>query len=432
MILKTFTAILFLLCIVKLKICYGIKFWKTKDKSLERALKLDTGFEYPSYEDLCDLSMEDFKNKICAGDTVLRSITDSIKTKIHFIELDLLCGNTFNLLQYLNLIYFFINFPSGQTYDINRIILNESITKHILVILMKKNRKEIFDGFWAMHFYISYIRLFGNEIHQCPYNIANAHQILRTMLIYFSLNVCRYNNKYDVKDTPSDISEQYSTLTNLIDVMIRRREINKNVLVIGDKDESAFSLRSIYMCDIIENKELLRIVIMDFGEQSKDTFDAIYNDIHEAYKQAKNYFMFDLWIKRIGVYQRKVLNVFKTVLMNLMKKHFIYSSLMLDNEQIDKVKYFIDKIANSLQNLTLLFNGVEAHDFEKMFKSLTDLPSDHQNLRYYHGILILNIERIIDTIKPNFFKLISNDIISDSDYESKINFETIMYIILKE
>ncbi|XP_050523658.1 uncharacterized protein LOC126895611 [Daktulosphaira vitifoliae] len=428
MILKTFTTILFLLCIVQLKKCYGIKFWKTKDESLERVLKLDTGFEYPSYKDLCDLSMKNFKNKIFAGDKSLRGITSLMKSKTHLIRLDLICGNAFNLLQYLNLNYFFINILSVQTYDLNRIILNESITKQILVILIKYNPIKTFDVFWAMHFYNSYIRLFGNEIYQYPYNNVDTHLTLRSMLVFLSKNICRKNNKYDVKGIPSVISEQYSTLKNLIDVMNRRKEINKIVLEIEDKEESAFSFRSIYMCDIIEDKELLRIAIMDFGEQSKDTFDTIYNDIHKAYKEAKNYFMFDLWIKQIGVYQQKVLNVFKTVLMNLMKKHFIYSSLMLDNEQLDSAKFFIEKIANSFQNTTMLFDGVEAHDFQKIFKSFTDLPLDDQNFRNYHGILILNIVHIIDKIKPNFFKIISNDLINDPDYESKINLETKMYI----
>ncbi|XP_050521871.1 uncharacterized protein LOC126894712 [Daktulosphaira vitifoliae] len=432
MILKIFTAILFLLCIVKLKKCYGIKFWKTKDESLERVLKLDTGFEYPSYEDLCNLSLEDFKNKIFPEDNSIRGNYLKrllIKSKTHFIRLDLICGNTFNFLQYLNLISSLIELPSGQTYDINRIILNESITKQILVILTKYNPLKKNDAFWAMHFYTSYIRIFGNEIYQYPYNIVDTHLTLRSMLIFVSFCMCRDNNKYDVRGIPSVISEQYSTLTNLLDVMNQRREINKNVLEIVDKEESAFSLRSIYMCDIIEKKELLRTAIMDFGEQSKDTFDAIYNDIHKAYKAAKNYFKFDLWIKRIGVYQRKVLNVFKTILMHLMKKHFIYSYLLLDNEQIDSAKFLIEKIANLFQKMTMLFDGVEARDFQKILKSFTNLPSDNKNFIYYHGVLISNIVCIIDKIKSNSFKLISNDLIRHPDYESNIHIEIKMYIL---
>ncbi|XP_050523741.1 uncharacterized protein LOC126895653 [Daktulosphaira vitifoliae] len=207
--------------------------------------------------------------------------------------------------------------------------------------------------------------------------------------------------------------------------MNQRKENNKNVLKHTEEQENSFSLRSIYLRDIIDKKELLKTIIMDFGEQSEDNFEAIYSEIYEEYTKAKNYFRFDIWIKQIGIYQQKVSNVFKTVLMHLIRESLIYSTLMLNKKN---AKSGLERMYCIVANYVKCFDGQEVQDVQQIFKSFTELPIFTENFNLYFIVIISKIESIINKIKPNSFNLILNNLISDPGYKSNINIRTNVYI----
>ncbi|XP_050523128.1 uncharacterized protein LOC126895370 [Daktulosphaira vitifoliae] len=423
MIFKKYNLFLILLCVVITKICHGILFGRLIDKPLETALKLDTGFDYPSYDELCNLSNSEFKKKILKGDRYLENIVLTKKTVI--MLLDLFCGNMYNFLQYMKLFSFFIENSLGQTYDIKTIILNESITKQFLVTLIEYDINDKLTIFWMIHLYTYYIQLFGNEIYRYNKNIKHTHDIFYKVLKRVSTELCRKKNKYEVNNFPLNTAENYSTLTNLIDVMNQRKENNKNVLKHTEEQENSFSLRSIYLRDIIDKKELLRTIIMDFGAQSENNFEAIYSEIYEEYTKARNYFWFDIWIKQIGIYQQKILNVFKTVLMHLVRKCLIYSSLMLNKKN---TKSGLKRMYSIVENFVECFDSQEVQDVQKVFKSFNELPIFTENFNLYFIVIISIIESIINKIKPNSFNLILNNLISVPGYKSNINVRTKKYI----
>ncbi|XP_050531658.1 uncharacterized protein LOC126900189 [Daktulosphaira vitifoliae] len=271
--------------------------------------------------------------------------------------------------------------------------------------------------FWMMHLYTYYVQLFSNDVYKYKNNIRKAIELVLSNLDIVSTQICRQNNKYHVSYYPE---EYYILLTKLIKTMYQRKEINKIELENVKGQENSFSLRNIYMCDIIEDKKLLRTIITDFGEQSEAIFETIYNNLYKEYTMAKNYFWFDSWIQQIGIYQQKLLNVLKTVLMHLMRKKLMYDSLLLKNKQKVDAIYGLKKLLCLIENTIILFDGQEACDIQKVFKSF--------NQGNYHNDLILNIENIINKIKPNSFELISNDLISDPGYEFSINIKTEMFI----
>ncbi|XP_050531646.1 uncharacterized protein LOC126900182 [Daktulosphaira vitifoliae] len=327
----------------------------------------------------------------------------------------------FTFMEYTELFFRLIHDPPGNTYDINTMIINDSITKQFLVTILNYYMDDRLTIFWIIHLYTYYVQLFRNDVYRYKNNIKKAIEQVLENLYLVSNQICRQNNNYEVDYFNG---EYYILLTNLINTMHKRQEINKIDLENVEEQENSFSLRNIYMCDIIEDKDLLRTIIIDFGEQSEAIFETIYNNIYKEYTTAKNYFRFDKWIQQIGIYQQKVLNVFKTVLMHLMRKKLMYVSLLLENKQKVDAIYGLKKLQCLIENTIILFDGQEACDVEKVFKSF--------NQGYYHNDLILNIDNIINKIKPNSFKLISNDLINDLindlSYKLSINVKTEKYI----
>ncbi|XP_050535874.1 uncharacterized protein LOC126902536 [Daktulosphaira vitifoliae] len=117
-------------------------------------------------------------------------------------------------------------------------------------------------------------------------------------------------------------------------------------------------------------------------------------------------------------YQTKLLNIFKTILLHLMKKQAMYGDLLLKANNLITIVKCHNEMGELLSKLYVheLFGDIK-EDFSTIVNSFKGLPSNCNIIRDAHLVMILNIQGIIDNIKPNHFKLFDKNI-SDPEYLS--------------
>ncbi|XP_050547097.1 uncharacterized protein LOC126908837 [Daktulosphaira vitifoliae] len=210
-----------------------------------------------------------------------------------------------------------------------------------------------------------------------------------------------------------------SKIIDIISVMNRRKESNK--FLIENDEENLISLKNIYLYDIIENKELLKTIIMVFGEQSEENFNVIYKDIHREYLDAKNYYWYDLWLSQIGKYQNKLLNIFKIILLHLMTKYLIYFDKLRKKAHYFKVQYISKVFKNFFYKKIHLFDIGEqdGRDYQNIINSFLCVPLSKSLLKASISVQMWNIEIMTNNIKPNSFKFVYDNIF-DLEYLSRL------------
>ncbi|XP_050522080.1 uncharacterized protein LOC126894829 [Daktulosphaira vitifoliae] len=295
------------------------KLKETED--LKVAFNLDTGFSYNTNPEMFELDLDDFVDMIKEEDDP----EISLYTKPDIIYYDLYCGDLYNFLQYINSIQSLIEYDS--TYEYDHLLLNESIIQQMLaeklkVDLLTKKLKP----FWIMYMFAIYVKIQTKDnILPKKLHVTRILEKIKDSLLLYTTQNCRKNNKYNITAEfyALEKKEKISMIEKVKTVMVNRKNIN-NILLHGEEVEDWVSLKIIYLHDIIQNTDMLKTIIMDFGEQSEKTFKVIMKDIKKAYHAAKNYYWFDIWISKIRIYHDKIFNIFRVVTLHLIRKYLMY------------------------------------------------------------------------------------------------------------
>ncbi|XP_050519790.1 uncharacterized protein LOC126893528 [Daktulosphaira vitifoliae] len=312
--------------------------------------------------------------------------------------LDLYCSNLYNLIEYTSLIQNFLSFKILKKYnEYQGLLLNESIIQHMLAVILKSNLNAFLTPLWHMYMFAIYLK---NQ--KSTYNLfitshlSNIIDYLISFLLSFTTLDCRKNNTYDSTSTQLyNLNEtvKIPMIKKVMNVMAKRN-ITNNVLMHGEKVDNWVSLKKIYLCEIVENINILKTIIMGFGDQNETICNKIFKDIRDAYDDARNYYWFDLWILKIRTYHEKILNILKVVILHFIRKHLKY--LMFNDDKI--VEQCNIEIRNHLHDITNKFGIMLCRfsEFENIKKSLVNLPNDiNKTYNIINSEIITNIENAI-------------------------------------
>ncbi|XP_050530559.1 uncharacterized protein LOC126899566 [Daktulosphaira vitifoliae] len=394
------------------------KFFVKRDEIFENTLKLDTGFKYPDYNQLRKLNL----NKLLRTILEEQEIKSYYRDKNSVMYYDLRCANFFNLRHFMILSKYFI-----ENNLLDNIILSESITKHMVI-------SEIYTmgicnkTFWTMHMVNYKVQQIRNIKPNDTKYIKQMYEFV-WLKIKYDIQLCRKKNNYD-KDTNSDDPKEKSLmLQNIIAEMERRTNYNNIILGIIEK-ENFVSLEHLSFNYIIENKNVLKTVIMEFGEQTEEIFEKTYQNIFNDYRKIKNNDLsFDYWIEHIADYKIKMLDIFKTVLLHLIKKQAMYGNLLPNNTNTKTVVKSLKKINGLLSNthdIMVFFNDLR-REISTVLKSFNNFTPSYSIMSEEHKMLISYIQGIIKNIKPKYFEFDEN--ISDPQYLSNLK-NTVQNLIL--
>ncbi|XP_050521204.1 uncharacterized protein LOC126894323 [Daktulosphaira vitifoliae] len=361
-------------------------------EKLEVALNLDTGFSYNTNPEMFEMDFDDWK------DTIIEREDPEFETytKPHFIYNDLYCGDLYNFLQFISSIESLIEYYS--TYEYDHLLLNESIIQQMLAVQLKVDvLAQYLQPFWKMYMIAIYIKNHTkNFILSMKSHVTTILKNIKDCLSLYTTNYCRENNKYNITDEfyALEKKEMISMIKKVETVMENRNNIN-NILLHGEEVEDWVSLNIIYLHEIIQNTDMLKTIIMDFGEQNEKTYEDIIKDINIACQAAKNYYWFDIWISKIRVYHDKIFNIFRVVTLHLIRKHLMY--LINKDEKI--VFQYNSQMHNFLQRNMYIFDLL----FPKFLNFLTRFewkPDDmFENYDHLNNCIIGRVE---DMIKEPF------------------------------
>ncbi|XP_050522081.1 uncharacterized protein LOC126894830 [Daktulosphaira vitifoliae] len=333
------------------------------------AFNLDTGFSYNTNPEMFETELNDLVDMIYDEDEP----AFVYHTKPHVIYNDLYCGDLYNFLQYINSIQSLIEYDT--TYEYNHLLLNESIIQQMLAEKLKVDvLTHYLQPFWKMYMFAIYIKnqtkdnILSKKIH-----VTRILENMKKSLSFYTTKYCRKNNKYNLTAEfyALEKKEKISIIEKVKTVMVSRSNIN-NILLHGEEVEDWVSLKIIYLHDIIQNTDMLKTIIMDFGEQSEKTYEDIIKDINIACQAAKNYYWFDIWIFKIRVYHDKIFNIFRVVTLHLIRKYLMY----LRNKDGKIMVQYNKEMRNFLRHNWYTFNLL-IPDFSNFPDMLLNKPGKH-------------------------------------------------------
>ncbi|XP_050519904.1 uncharacterized protein LOC126893591 isoform X1 [Daktulosphaira vitifoliae] len=368
-------------------------------EELKVALKLDTGFSYEPISLIFETNLDELKGMIIKEEKPKSFI---LFTKPEIMYYDLYCSNLYNLLQYTSHLEYLLNnefYMNKNKYDY--LLLNEIIIKKMLSVLLKLDLTIYLKPFWYMYMFAIYIKKMTLD----DYLLVKSYAIetlkrINKYLSSYAIRDCRKNNKYDLTDQFNeekcklDIKDSILKIEDVISIMIHRNNIN-NILLHGEEAENWVSLKKIYFYEIIQNTDILKTIIEDFGEQSEENYIDIIKDLNIAYQAAKNYYWFDEWISKIKVYHNKIFNIFRVVILHLIRKHQMY----LINENDEVVIEYNNKMWDFFFHNFYIFHKMLFSDIAD-FKSISTLfknkPSNsNETYDVINSNIISNIENKI-------------------------------------
>ncbi|XP_050519909.1 uncharacterized protein LOC126893593 isoform X1 [Daktulosphaira vitifoliae] len=391
-------------CNVQFMTCSWFKWTSTQKpkpdtEELKVAFNLDTGFSYGNSLEMLDMELSELKDRIIKDG----KLGINVSTRPQVIYNDLYCSDLFNLLQYTRIIQSLIEHNSTYNTDkFDYLLLNESTIQHMLAVVIKLDLTEHLHSFWNLYMFAIYIknlRMVDNFL--VISHVIDVLDCIIDCLSCYTNNFCRKNNKYNSFDKLNELDfklekEKMLMIEKVKAVMVSRNIINK-ILLHGEEVEIWVSLKKIYLYEILQNTDILKTIIMDFGEQSQKSYYDIIKDINVAYKDARNYYWFDVWITKIKIYHEKIFNIFRVVTLHLIRKHVMY--LINKKEKIVK-KYnklmwnFFD--SNFYTFYFMIFS--DNTDFESISTLFQNTPSNsNESFDNLISNIISNIENKMQT-----------------------------------
>ncbi|XP_050519907.1 uncharacterized protein LOC126893592 isoform X2 [Daktulosphaira vitifoliae] len=346
-----------------------------------------------------EMDLEELKDEIL--DDVEPGLNLSIRSQIMYN--DLYCGDLYNFLYYTELIQSLIEHNSTYEKDeFNNLLLNESIIQQMIAVKLKIHLTKFLQPYWIMYMFAIYLKnqTMDNKL-SVKLDVMEILEKLKKYLLLYTTKYCRKNNKYNL--SAKLYKERYvriqleekmkiSMIQDVMTVMVNRNNIN-NILLNGEEVEDWVSLRKIYLYEIIQNTDILKTIIKDFGEQSEKSYNNIINDIYRAYEAARNYYWFDVWISKIRVYHDKIFNIFRVVILHLIRKHLMYLTNKDETIAFDYNNQMHEFLKRNMYTFNLLFR-----QFTEFNSSLLHKPSSRYSITYddVNSGLIGKVERIIE------------------------------------
>ncbi|XP_050519916.1 uncharacterized protein LOC126893596 isoform X2 [Daktulosphaira vitifoliae] len=365
-------------------------------EELEIAWKLDTGYERLTQNLPTRVGIKEFKRIMTKDEN--KPTTFTLHNRPQIIYYNLYCSNLRDLLQYMSLI------GSLERIQIlkenNSVLLDESIIKHMLSLMLKTDLDAPLDPLWAMFMYAIYIRdrryyLEGDLV----IHFKDLIRVIIEILKSHAKKNCDINITNEIKINANDTYKN-EEIKKVVNVMNKRN--HNNYFFLSDIEvENHISLSKIYFNKVIQNNDILKTIILDYGEQSQKVYNVIMEDINTAYRDARNYHWFDLWIIKLGDYQDKVFGIFRIVALYFIRKHLSYLMFNTDN---DIIKNNNSKMHQLLLNNHTLNNIFKFEDkqqsIDNIIRTFSHKPS---NSRSYDVINSGNINLINEHIKRNYF-----------------------------
>ncbi|XP_050519927.1 uncharacterized protein LOC126893602 [Daktulosphaira vitifoliae] len=220
-------------------------------EELEIAWHLDTGYERLTQNLPTRVGIKEFKRIMTKDEN--KPTTFTLHNRPQIIYYNLYCSNLRDLLQYMSLIGSFERIQILKEND--SVLLDESIIKHMLALMLKTELAAPLDPLWTMFMYAFYIReqrnyLDGNLV----IHFKDLIRVIIEILKSHAEKDCDINITNAIKtNTSNTLLYKIEEIKNVMNVMDKRNR--KNSFYLNDiVVENWISFNKIYLNEVIKIK----------------------------------------------------------------------------------------------------------------------------------------------------------------------------------